>query len=329
MTTTARTYALRDGTYWWYYIVPPRAAGWFLNNVTRVTDPFGNDLTPGQVAGWYRSQDPCSSVLIHREKRGDVARYRLDDAWRGRPEVDLPDTLDPDEYARRALTGEDHDDLDPAGLPAIYRAAYVAERDDPYIETTEVPMDGVTVLDGAPPDAVPAGATWRSTLPVELRERHEYRHLFPGRLDGFRGAVAAELGRIHGVSAYDHSDFTVYARSGGRTGELVRDGVIDPPPGSIGGENLAEAAAAWNEALAGYVKKVRRYLIDGDCWRCRGTGTIPNGGDEDRDRLVQTVAERFVAEAGRSRAVKDRARDLAEVAVRMLGPAAGDGDSGG
>ena len=316
----APTYALRDGDGWWYFL-PAKLSG-FLGTSTRITDDLGNDLERGHRQGWYYSPDPIAKILLHRERRGDIIRYRLRDEYRDRPEITLPETLSPDAYAGLALTDEDIDDLDPRGMPALYRAAYIGERDDPITEVETVNLDGVTVLEGRPPDAIPHGATWRANLPVELRERPEYRHLFPGRLEGIGQAIADRLGELDHVKAYYQSGgLKVYTTATGTTIDLVRDRTVPRPPRWIEGDNLEQAATEWHRMLKRYEQRVREHGIPGDCWRCGGTGSLPARGVESRDRLVDELEQRLTKAAGRSRAAREHARTFAAIAVDLLGPA--------
>lgn len=314
----APTYALRDGDGWWYFLTPQHRR---LGISIRITDEFGNDLERGHRQGWFYSPDPIAKILVHRERRGDIIRYRLRDEYRDRPEITLPETLSPDGYAGLALTDEDIDDLDPRGMPALYRAAYIGERDDPITEVETINLDGITVLEGRPPDAIPEGATWRANLPVELRERPEYRHLFPGRLEGIGQAIADRLSELDHVKAYYQSGgLKVFTTATGTTIDLVKDGTVPRPPRWIEGDNLEQAATKWRRRLDDYEQRVRQHGIPGDCWRCGGTGRSPNGGRDRRDALIGEVAERFRKAAGRSRAGRELARSFAEIAVDLLAP---------
>lgn len=313
MSGSATTYMLHDETAgcWWYHL-PSTATYSRWDDAVRSVRADGVEWTRGERVGWWAAPDQAGKVTVETVGRPPVVSYRLrDDYDLNGVSVDLPQTLTPDEYAERA---GDYDDR--TAVQRIYAEAYETVRGDAPIHVDTIDLSDCVRLDGAPRPKLPDGADWVADLPATLREHREYLHLFPGHLDGFRKAVTERINGLPGVKAYDHSDWTVFVQRD-RTRELVKEGLVPRPPRRISGHDLAEAIAEWERLMSTYVDAVERAASGRVCPHCDGTGFAWDVGKDD-DVYVKALTVRFRKEAGRSRAVKDRAERLARSAVDEL-----------
>lgn len=248
-------------------------------------------LVEGHERGWWLAPnafDPVTSVIDVWSPPGrEIVGYSRTHVVEGYPEA-----LSEDEYRRRA----EDDDL----VGSIYEAVY--EPTPP----TRTPVEGPwLVLDGEPPPP-DDGRKWTADLPWALRTAPQYRHLFPGRLEGFREHVAQALAALGDVTAYPasgKSTVTVYvkislprlepvawqrppsfeglsARERRRARErydspreTTSRSLEMPVPSGVEGANLAEARRRWDEMTEQFVSFVRS-LIASPCPTCQGRGFV-------------------------------------------------------
>jgi hypothetical protein len=184
----------------------------------------------------------------------------------------------------------------------LYESVTVTEQPAP--ETVD--LSSAVVVEGTPPPT--DGLKWVPDLPYALKHRDEYGHLFPGKLVGFRAALAERLkeefgdatgfGRFDGVQ-YRRDDGPVKVRlsipfdpplyepkrlKSGR--KSTRDKVqrfqsrewAFAPPNVIRGTTRADAAEEWHRQIEGFVAEVRDSRAK-PCGHCKGTGAAPVDND--------------------------------------------------
>jgi hypothetical protein len=309
-------YALAADGGWWYFLDGTAGYGrWRDPEGTKVVGPDDEPLTPGERPGWwFAAGDRLASATILSAGTRPLLRADRKEGTETLLDSVLPATLTPEEWAEKREVGMD-DEVSATAL--LYRSAYVPVHGERTIIRSEVDLSDCIELVAHPPGAIPAGATWHSNLPYELRERNEYLHLFPGYLTGFRDVVAKRLSQLPHVSSYNQSDFTVFAPVKGQTCEMVKAGYIKSPPYRIDGDNLDAAAAQWGRFLASYVEKVEASTRTGTCPTCKGTGDVA-GATEPDEVKVRALTERFRSYGSRSKPIRDNARHLAAIAVKEL-----------
>ncbi len=315
---TGQRYALAADGGWWYFLDGTVHYGrWKDPEGVKVVSPADEPLTPGERSGWwFAAGDRLASVVLLSTGSPPLLRADRKEGTELLLDSVLPPTLTPEEWAEKREVGMD-DEVSASAL--LYRSAYVPVYGERPVIRTEIDLSDCLVLDGRPAGAIPAGATWHSQLPYELRERNEYLHLFPGYLTGLREVVAKRLSQLPYVSSYNQSDFTVFAPVKGQTCEMVKAGYMKPPPHRIDGDNLDAAATEWNRLLTSYVEKVEAATRRGTCPTCKGTGDVA-GATEPDEVKVRALAEKFRTYGARSKPVRDNARALAAIAVRDLAP---------
>lgn len=199
----------------------------------------------------------------------------------------FPEFLSSDEMNNRCA----HDDYE-----CIERSLYTAltEQEPAQEEVIQGPW---IMADGElPPDD---GLTWIARLPYQLEQHAELRHLYPGRLTGFRSALVARLRELDGVEAYDQNGgFTVYIKTpyhparrkwrgrllasgkpsrkiGKEVEERLTRSVTINPPTDIHGVNRAEAVKSWDWIMADYVTQFTEAAAGPICGACDGSGIAP------------------------------------------------------
>lgn len=271
----------------WYYFLPP---SWQTRTYRAEADDRSETLTPiPDQPSWYAGTFQADRIARVEPSHPAVVRWELTDP--AAESARFPRILTGEEWDARMRRG---DEDDPWPERALYRAV---TEDRPNTVTY---LDGPWIrADGEPPPA--DGRTWVAELPYELSRHRELLHLFPGRLTGFREALAARLKRIPGVrDVFTHSGFEVVvsvsydpprqswrgnplasgsrSRKRGREVEeqLTRRQTFSPPL-EIPGATRAEAAAAWDEATAKFVTVVTDMASIRPCEACNGTGIGPLG----------------------------------------------------
>ena len=267
-----RRYVLRDpvdGRLWYHLGRPPYGATRVYGVADDLDDPADGDLelVEGARTGWYRSEIELDEARWIIETRPEILHWRLRDDASEQTRAILEETLDHETF-RATVPVDPEEDDDTARL---WRAAYVAVKGDPGIREEVVDLTDATVLDGAPAPVLPDGAKWVARLPFELREHREYLHLFPGRLEGLRDAVADALNEIPGIRAHKHSGWSVYAKTHGKTRSLD-PAPLRAPALHVEADTLAEALVEWRRTIDEYVETASRYARADVCARCGGDG---------------------------------------------------------
>jgi hypothetical protein len=295
-------YALRDGE----HMIDGPSPTWYLYLDARGGRPHVGDwpLEETEKRNWWRVPSHVLFDPEHPDVEIETSGGRRVVGYRRNVDANdrnLPETLSVGEYDER--TDDDGDAYDRRVAPL-----YDAEYEDNPVERAPVEGDWL-VLQGAPPPA--DGREWVGTLPTELSYSPEYRHLFPGRLEGFRKALVAVLSELPGVDAYDHRKPTVsvYVKvdlprltvvefekrpslAGLTKGEKTRlraslerpvstiaKHLEIPAPHYIPGSNRAAACVAWDAQMGHYVAHVRAILAS-PCPTCQGHGfllPLPDG----------------------------------------------------
>ncbi len=270
----------------WYYWLPDIYGGTYRSEAGDRVE----DLAPHRKRGWFTGTFLAERIARVAPQLPKTIRYDLTD-----PAVAsrrFPTSLTVEEWNERARSRDDDDDPRPESSL--------------YLRVTEPQPDVITYLDGpwvrADGDPPPTdGRTWDARLPYELSRHPALLHLYPGTMTGFRSALEARLRQIPNVDVHTYSGFEVSARipydppqhswraaslangkkskTRGRQVEeyLTRRQTFHPPNGFVE-NNRAEAAKAWDEAMAKFVAVVTEMATIRPCATCGGTGVGPHGG---------------------------------------------------
>lgn len=241
----------------------------------------GEQLERAAERGWWIAGHEAKRIEVESPPTRKLLSYKLVEDVPASEKY--PATLTLEQYAER-------DEYD-VKLSALYEGEY-----------EEVPAKRSVVeetfkkLEGAPPPN--DGHQYFASLPYELSNHPEYRHLFPGHLDGFRKVLAERLKELPGVSAYDQSTFSVYVvvnydkpvdyfevgPRGGRkkrTSHSVTRAIKGiRPPHRIEADNRADAVKKWDALMEQYVASVRRAVEVKLCSHCQGHGILKPQVDE-------------------------------------------------
>lgn len=204
---------------------------------------------------WYHSDVEIVGIRFWRKPSLTPKEYHL------RPEFcpsdTYPETLTPESYREQASDA----DGDRTVVAQMYeRVAPEPGEAEPIVLEWEAPT---VQLDGQPKPVYPSGTAWQAHLPLALENRHEFLHLFPGKLIKVRAAFIEALNEQtgFGITAYDQSSgWKVYKRTststpqGGRRKPVVkvltRELPIPKPPYEIAADTAHEAIAAYEGLLA-------------------------------------------------------------------------------
>lgn len=299
-------YALRDhddtidgrGTIWWVYLGTAMPLYPFIVDTTDTRWP----LEEGLIRGWW--QIPSHVGFDPERARIECAvppRQRTVSYRRAIEAPGYPETLTVEQFIERS--SDESPDYD-RRFPALYEPVQEEVASEP-----EVMAGPWLVLDGAPPPDDPR--VWTCKLPFALANRPEYRHLFPGHLEGFREVAAAALGamanvRVLGVSS--HGPLSVYIEvSVPRPTRLEWDKGFDPSsystvrdrqkarlkfdapktvvshhlevpvPSRIEGADRADATRAWDDTLLALIEAIDALRAQ-PCPTCKGHGWIDEAG---------------------------------------------------
>lgn len=264
------TYVLHDGGDWFYYLG---------DGETFYAD--GSPMRQAAERGWWVADHEASVIEREHPPTKKLLEWKLIDPFP--PTEEYPATLTIEEHRGRY----DFGDGDPK-VGVLYEGVY---EDVPT--RREVIDTRFIVLDGSPSPV--DGLTWEAQLPFALRYATQYRHLFPGRLTGFRAALIERLEKIPGVSAYDQSKFSVYVKvryekpvpgknlAGKRiqVKEVTRTVPISPPR-TVEGNNRADAKAEWDHLMTRYVEEVMYWTEARICSHCGGEGIL----DPKKEKVV-------------------------------------------
>jgi hypothetical protein len=166
-----------DGNDQWYYLLPHIAG-----QAAVIAD--GAPMIQTQATGWWAIDREVESIEIATPGHPRILGWQLRD--QGAASLLYPPTLSVEEFEKR--DSERNDDF----LRSLYER--ITEPGAPSVTVIEGPW---TRLDGIPD--YHRDYTWHADLPTELRTHPEYRHLFPGRLYGFREALIERVKLIPGV----------------------------------------------------------------------------------------------------------------------------------
>lgn len=261
-------YVLNDGDQWFYYLGRGYSA-YFAD---------GKEMAPAEMDGWFATDHEAKVIEGEKAARKARSGYTLLDGIP--PSEAFPASLTVTEHDDR--TDDESDAYDPK-VAALYEPVW---EDVPAVRT---PIEGDWFrLEGAPPPK--DGHRWHAKLPFELRYANEYRHLFPGYLEGFKDVLAATLEQIPGVTAYNHADFSVHLKIQWDKPPIVREkrgndrkfkeyparpiteSVKMRPPLRVEGSCRAEAVKEWDRLMADYVGQVTDAATLKACSSCKGKG---------------------------------------------------------
>lgn len=282
----------------WHYLVPRDYDRGYPTGMKWEADGRPMTHTRGQ---WWSHPTLTETVVGVREGLRSVSGYRIDD--QAAVSQRYPARLTVEEYRQR----EEGD----SALEGLYSAEWepgVLER----FEFARTQFVDLGAGDPEPDD----GLTWVANLPYDLEKHSEIRHLFPGKLTGFRSALAARLNQIPGVSVYTQGKFEVYAkvgyhrpiqqwqgrrlRSGGRSkvrGQTVEETVTRresySPPAEIPGGDRAAAVASWNAEMARWVDAITDMATARACAVCKGTGVVRPSQTDDVEAVDASEGDPF------------------------------------
>lgn len=237
------------------------------------------------VCAWGLDEAPARVVVeLGPEKERD--HYELSERYAhvAEPDGPFPRTLTVEEYSQR--TDEDGGAYDPA-TSQMYESVMREVEREPVV------LDSFLVLEGQP--APQDGGTWVAALPYELRERPEYRHLFPGHLaEDFRAVLAKRLEALPYVQhCFSHQpgpldvsvrvfyEPTVWEPKRNSRGRVTKQkgsaGYVThrldiAAPRRIEGANRAEAVKRWDEEMGSFLAAVEEAAHVVPCGHCKGRG---------------------------------------------------------
>lgn len=266
---TSERFVLHDGDRFFYFI------GAFVDSRTVVTGD-GVPMVPAAVRGWYAASREVAQIRVRQSDRTTCVAYELPE------DVTVGGLSRRLSLAQWAELGEDSE-----ARQALYEPVYES------VPGEVVDVEGPwTLLEGSP-RAIPTN--WEARLPFALRHAEEYRHLFPGRLGGFRRALKEALDALPDVDAYDNGNrgFSVYVHRrfdqplvrryrafGDRkvkdheTREHTVPVDLGLVPDVTEGADLAAAEEAWAAQIASYVERVKAESEMRTCSACEGRGVL-------------------------------------------------------
>lgn len=239
----------------------------WLDRVGVALEPCGSPVSDYEKRHWWRGDWPSATVperlVVQQQPRHVPDGATLKAEFAERPEIGSLYDAEVSQGRWRELIDEDDEAYDPMAWK-LYEPRH---REDPV---SDVELFGFTLLEGQPDDL--KGWKWTATLPTFLRRAPEYHHLFPGSLEGFRGAVARRLEGLTDliVKFYTHnSSPSIYVQVPGGKGYVFSDDKYVVPR-RIVGATKAEAVETWKAKLAEIEADVR--AKSEVCPHCMGTG---------------------------------------------------------
>lgn len=276
---------LPDGRYAYHLPKPSN----FPHNVTGV---YADGQPMEKLQGdWWATGVEASRLTIAGQPRPKTLSYTLkaQDAESQR----YPATLTVDEYTDRR---DDEENLWQFYSPVL--------EDQPAVEHV---YDGpVMMLEGREPPT-PDELPWQADLPQVLGQRSEYRHLFPGRIPGFRDHVQKAIKKLPGVeycfdSYQNYTGLTVTVKvpfeqpktrwqadlsrrtskplkTGRNVPVLVTRQLRLPVPAAVSAPNYEMAVDDWHEQAELWLSVVRNASVTA-CNACNGTGHVADGSEQ-------------------------------------------------
>ncbi|MFB7649364.1 hypothetical protein ACFC0S_16100 [Streptomyces sp. NPDC056084] len=287
--TSLPRYALHlpDGR-WAYHLPEPDrrpgtrtglyADGETVKRLTPIVDAKGN---------WYTSDHLAEKITAVYQPLPETVGYELSDPTA--LSTRYPATLTPEEWNERSV---DHDEY-----WGLYKR--VTRDRTPVEHVYEGPF---LPLEGRQPPA-PDEPQWRADLPIELTQRAEYRHLFPGHIPGLKQYLEGQIEQMPRV-LYCFVDYqgvpgihvtvrvpfdqprTKFRADTGRRGQPLKSGrtvpvLVDrrlelPVPAAVPGPNYETALADWDRQVAFWLAQVEEAAVAA-CSSCDGKGYVPHG----------------------------------------------------
>ncbi len=290
--TTLPRYALRlPDTRFAYYLPEPERRPGVRSGIFADGEPM-NRLVPlvDAKGDWYVTDRHAERITAVYQPNAKTTGYKLSDpkALSER----YPAELSVEDFHERV---GDHDE---------YWGLYERVTED--LEPVEYVYEGpFMVLEGRQPPA-PDEPQWRAALPVELTQRAEYRHLFPGHIPGLKQHLEKLITAMPRVK-YCFVDYrdrpglhitvrvpydqprTTFVRNTGRRGQPLKSGrtvqvTVDrsvdlPVPAAVYGENYDAALAEWEQQVEYWLEQVAEASVAA-CSACDGKGYVPHGALE-------------------------------------------------
>lgn len=276
---------LPDGRYAYHLPKPSN----FPHNVTGAyADGQPMDKLHGD---WWATGAEASRLTTTGQPRPKTLSYTLkaQDAESQR----YPATLTVDEYTDRR---DDEENLWQFYSPVL--------EDQPAVQHV---YDGpVMLLEGREPPT-PDELPWQADLPQVLGQRSEYRHLFPGRIPGFRDHVQKAIKKLPGVeycfdNYQNYTGLTVTVKvpfeqpktrwqadlsrrtskplkTGRTVPVLVTRQLRLPVPAAVSAPNYEMAVDDWHEQAEFWLSVVRSASVAA-CNACNGTGHVNHGSEK-------------------------------------------------
>ncbi|WP_435245163.1 hypothetical protein [Streptomyces tendae] len=290
--TTLPRYALRlpDGR-WAYHLTEPtprpgtRSAVYADGNPDQPLTALGNPQGP-----WYAADHLATKLTAVYQPPPETIGFKLSDP--AALSQRYPDRLTPEEWSERVDDSDEYWNL--------YKR--ITQDRDPVVRDDEGPF---LPLDGGEPPA-PDALPWRADLPVELTQRPEYRHAFPGHIPGLKQHLADRIKTMRRVQycfvdyqqtpgihvtlrvPYDQPRTEFKANTGrrgqplksGRTVQVLVTRTVDlPVPAAVYGPNYQTALEDWERQVAFWLAQVKEATVAA-CSACDGKGYVPHGALE-------------------------------------------------
>lgn len=255
------------------------ADGTPLTRLDPIVDPKGN---------WYVADRHAERITAIYQPAPKTLEYKLTDPTALSERY--PATLSVEDWNKRSDRFEEYFTLYEAVTEALAPVEYVYE--GPFMP-----------LEARQPPHYTDEPQWRADLPVELTQRPEYRHAFPGHIPGLKEHLADLIKKMprvqhcfidyHGKPGLHvslrvpfDSPRTVFIANTGRKGQPLKSGrtvqetvtrTVDlPVPAAVPGPDYATALEGWNQQVEFWIAQVEEAGVAA-CSACSGKGYVPHG----------------------------------------------------
>lgn len=283
---------LPDGRYAYFLERPKNTTRW--NDSPVFAD--GEEMTlmrPGRNEGgfcWFVTDHEAQEIFSLLKQPSRLLHFKLDDMTALSEKY--PEIISTEDWDVRSHREENLYELYTGVYETLSPVEYVWE--GPY-----------TLLEGREPLG-PDDRTWVADLPYELKERPEYRHLFPGKIPGLRSYLHEVIKKMPGVQycfldrdgvralevviqvPYEPSIQKWQAYTGSR-GQKLKTGryvpeyatrrLVLPVPSYVNGPDYETALVLWNQAVKYWMDQVEEASVVA-CAHCKGTGQVPDGATQ-------------------------------------------------
>jgi len=246
----------------------------------------GQPMTQLNRKGWWATDHDAKKIVAVYKTPSKRLHYKLDDM--SALSVKFPVILSVDEYDGRSVRED--------AVCNLYSGVYEDQADMEYLYGGPYRL-----MEGREPPG-PGEPRWVAQLPHELKERPEYRHLFPGHIPGLRDHLYETIKTMPDVQfcfnehhhlevtlrvSFDPPQYGWKAYTGVR-GQALKSGrnvqkfdtrrLVLPVPAIVNAPNYEAALITWNEAVKYWTGIVESAKVKA-CGHCGGTGHVVDGSE--------------------------------------------------